>query len=282
MRLTSAFREVVGSVALAGLLGAFCAGGALASPAAVGQVVAVSGAVQAAAPGEEPRTLACNDWLYEGETLMTSGGARVGILSQDVYAQLDTSTRLLTVIREGVPEFRVVSGAVRIVDTRIASEGRRYVIGTTRGYASGLGGDIEVWAVPSPGEGHWRVCNREAPLRISVAASALGEEGDCALLTADGFSPAESAPAPTIGLAGEAVCPTEFGDVAARFTPTDVAAPPFGLLDFPDVMPGPASPRDPCDDPAGGCGFDFARPEPPFGQIPPDTGGCPPGAICGD
>ena len=47
MRLTSAIRAIrgfAGAIAVTGLLGAFCAGGALAGPAAVGQVVALSGA----------------------------------------------------------------------------------------------------------------------------------------------------------------------------------------------------------------------------------------------
>jgi hypothetical protein len=109
---------------------------------------------------------------------------------------------------------------------------------------------------------------------------------------ADGVAPAESAPEPSIGLAGAAACDVEFGDLAARFTPTDVAVPPFGLLDFPDVLAGPASPRDPCDDPAGACGREPAplpprrltppSPPPPQFLDPDPIEPCAPGAICGD
>ena len=203
MRWKSSIREVMVALALAGLTGAVFAGGALAEPASVGQVVALSGAVQAAAPGQEPRTLSCNDSVYEGEVLSTSEGARVGILSSEIYAQLDTGARLALGSSEGVPAFRLVSGAARIVDTRVDTDALAFQIATPHASASGLGGDVEIWLVERPGESHSRICSRGAPVRVSGAEQPLGEEGESATATAEGVSPAgsrcSSQPAPQPG-----------------------------------------------------------------------------------
>lgn len=290
MTVTSTLRRTVLTVTSAGLLCALLPGAALAGPTAVGQVVALSGAVQAMAPGADPRTLSCNDTLYEGETLATSPGARVGILFQDVYAQLDTDSQLAVSGQSGGPELKVVSGAVRIVDTRIDSDAPLYVIATPHFSAQGRGGDTEVWVSSATGQSQSRICAREASVRISGTASTRVEAGTCVLATSGAMQPSASESKPSIGLAGTSACAPEFDPVAARFTPYDVAAPPFGLQDFPNVLAADAAPRDPCDQPGSGCSRDFpmprnAPPEPPrsepdYVDPDPDFGGCPPGAIC--
>jgi hypothetical protein len=122
-----------------------------------------------------------------------------------------------------------------------------------------------------------------------VVAVSLKKAGTCVLASPDAVMSAASDDEPSIGLAGASACAPEFDDVAARFTPHDVAAPPFGLLDFPDVLAGDAAPRDPCDAPGSGCSGAFPMPreapapprtEPDFVDPDPDFGGCPPGAIC--
>jgi ferric-dicitrate binding protein FerR (iron transport regulator) len=95
-------------------------------------------------------------------TLTTSKGGRVGILSQDVYVQLDIDTQLAVRSQSGGPELRVVSGAVRIVDTRLEADAPRFVIATPHFSAAGRGGDTEVWVSAAAGQNQSRICAHEA------------------------------------------------------------------------------------------------------------------------
>ncbi len=216
----------------------------------VGQLVAVSGAVHARTADGRLRSLACDDVLRACETLVTSPGARAGLLAQDVYAEVTPDTRVRVGLREGLPEFYVQSGGVRLVDAREGG-GAPLEVGTPHGSGRATGADSEWWVRFEGGAGETRVCAHERDVALQPLSGAGGTAaaGRCAVLDTGGVHLAEGAD-PTIAIAAALTC--DF-DVAGELSPTDVAAPPFGFGAFPDVLAADAFQRSPCDDPGSGC-----------------------------
>jgi hypothetical protein len=217
----------------------------------VAQVTTVSGAAYAQAPGRDPRSLSCDDAIHACETVVTSPGARVGLLSDDVYFQVDTDTRARLSGSEGAPELWLEVGGVRIVDPR-GADAPAVRVSTPHVTASGAGVDAELWVRLRGAVDETRVCQHDGALDLSPRAAGPQrlEAGSCAEIGGSALDVAAGAE-PAIGVADLLSC--DF-DVALDLTPTDVAAPPFGASAFPDVQAASAFRRDPCDNPGSGCG----------------------------
>jgi len=236
----------------------------------VAMVVALAGAVYAQEPGGERRSLACDDVVHACDTVITSEGARVGLLSRDVYAQFDVDTRIqVSVTEDDVPDLRLASGGVRMIDARPVTA-TPYRLTTPHFSVQGAGGDTELWVRLRGGAVETRLCNHEAPVEIvgapggpATAASGTCADGGTGALA---FGPGV---APSIDVAEPLSCDFQ---VALDLTPTDVAA-PF-LSSFPGVGEAEVFRREPCD--IGGCPPDLIPPpiDPPPGP-PPGPGSKP-------
>jgi hypothetical protein len=215
--------------------------------APVGQVVAVSGAAHAQAPGQAPRSLACDDALRACEELVTEPGASLGFLSGDVLVRVGGGSRVSLGGSEGAPDLFVHQGSVRSTDGRPAGAAPvRLVTRDLAASATGADAELEAGAgAPS------RLCAYDGSAAVEAgAASHTLAAGQCLAAEGGGVTRFAAAGAPALGLAGPGFCAYEVA-LDDSLTPGDVAAPP------PDVFPGgdPAgdAPRDPCDKPGASC-----------------------------
>jgi len=247
----------------------------------VAQVVGLSGVVLAQVPGQAPRNLACDDVVRACETLVTSPGARVGLLADDVFAQVDTDSRLEIGGGSGVSLF-LHSGGVRLIDTR-GADAPDYHVGTPYARISGHGGDAELRVGVQRTSAVTLACSHAGTLHVaSGKRDAQAEAGSCR--EADGRSLRRlQAGEPRIGLPDAMDCGFEVA-TWKDFAPGDVAAPPFGPAAFPGVAAAQAFRRQPCDIPGSACGKAFPRASGPIlqdgglnstgggGALPPGVG----------
>ena len=215
--------------------------------APVGQVVAVSGAAHAQAPGRASRALACDDPLRACEELVTEPGTSLAFLSGDVLVRVGGGSRIALAGSEGAPDLFVHYGSVRSTDGR--SPGAAPVRLATRDLAaSGSGADAELQSgagVPS------RICAYEGSAVVDAAASSRTvRAGQCLAAQDGGVATFAAAAEPALGLEAPGFCAFEVA-LDDTLSPRDVAAPPLDI--FPGGEPVDDVPRDPCDDPGAGC-----------------------------
>jgi hypothetical protein len=241
--------------------------------AQVGQVVAVSGAAHAHAPGQAPRSLACDDALRACEEIVTEPGASLGFLSGDVLVRVGGGSRVALAGSEGAPDLFVHNGSVRSTDGR--SAGAAPVKLATRDLAaSASGADAELSAGAA---GPSRLCAYAGSSVVEAGASSrtLGA-GQCLAAERGGVASFAAAGDPALGLEGPGFCAYEVA-LDDTLSPGDVAAPPLDV--FPGGDPADDVPRDACDVPGAGCNgggadrFDDPDPEPGCGAPGVDCGG---------
>jgi hypothetical protein len=242
--------------------------------APIGQVVSVSGSAHAHAPGQAPRSLACDDALRACEELVTEPGGSLGFLSGDVLVRVGPGSRVALAGSEGVPDLFVHNGAVRSTDGRRA--GAPPVRLTARDLAArASAADAEL---TSGTGGASRLCAYEG--RATVEAGAASHDvgaGRC--FAAEAGAPARfaAAGAPALGLEAPGFCSYEVA-IGDELSPTDVAAPGFAM--FPGMDPGRDILRDPCDEPGAGCNTFFSDGGIGFDDPDPEPGCGAPGVSC--
>jgi hypothetical protein len=257
----------------------------------VGQVVALSGAVTAQAPGRAAHSLACDDAIRACDRIASGSAGKAGILVGDVYLELAGDSAVRVGERDGAPEIIVESGGVRVIDGRPASA-PPLRIATIRATASGAAADAEVRAGVEPDGPFTLVCTHEASLALAGEAGATLDAGagSCARADAAGLHALPGAE-PSIEVAGPLQCEFEPNLVAQLLSPGDVAA-PFGT-GFPGVGPASSFGRSPCDDPGSGCAGNprsvprgprerAGRRGPVFVVPPPGSSCGAPGVSCGN
>ncbi|MEN8161511.1 MAG: hypothetical protein ABFS41_15690 [Myxococcota bacterium] len=238
------------------------------SDAPIGQVIAFTGTAEAAAPGQAPRALGCDDPVA-CEEIVTSADGSLAFLSGDVLVHVGPDARVGLDGSEGAPELFVHQGSVRTTDARSADAAPTRLSARDLS-ASAAGADLELTTADAAAS---QVCafDGEASVDAGPSASTL-RAGEC--FAADAGALATTAAAgPTVGVGNPGIC----GYAVAlddHLTPGDVAAP--GLFSFPAFAPAGDLVRDPCDDPGSGC---LGRNPVPFDD-PDPTLTCPPGAQC--
>ena len=212
----------------------------------VGQIVAMSGSVQAHAPGQAPRALGCDDVLA-CEEIETAPGASASLLSGEVLVRVGGDSRVGLNGSEGTPELFVERGAVRSTDAR--SAGAAPVRLVTRDLAaSASGADLELQASDA---GPSRLCALDGSAAVDAGPSArtLGA-GQCLATQVGGAASLAAAGDPSVGLGAPGYCSFEVA-LDDQLSPGDVAEPPLFL--FPGGDPAADIVRDPCDVPGSGC-----------------------------
>jgi hypothetical protein len=238
------------------------------SDAALGQIVAVSGAAHAGG-----RPLACDDPFVCGD-LVTAEGASVAFLSGDVLVRVGGGSRVTVGGTAGAPELFVHHGSVRSTDGRAAGAAPvRLVTGDLAASASGA--DAELAAGPGrPAQ----VCAFEGSAAVEAGATSRTlAAGQCFAAQDRGVASFAAAGAPSLGLEAPGFCAFEVA-LDDSLAPGDVAAPPLDI--FPGGEPLADIARDPCDDPGSRCSgagggdrFDDPDPVPGGGGNPaPDPG----------
>lgn len=195
----------------------------------VGHVVAKAGAVHAQSPDGEPRSLSCNDVIRACDTIITSPGARIGVLTGEVYAQVDMGSRLQIGSAGDQPSLMLRSGALRVIDAR-GTDAVAIPLSTPHLATRALGTDTELWVTDA---GSTRLCNHLASLQVKghQGGDSLDVAAGCVESGGHGVS-AQAPSSPSIDVQDTPSCEVE---IAGMFTPLDVAAPQFGFASFPDV-----------------------------------------------
>lgn len=210
----------------------------------VGRVVARDGVAKAYRQGEsEPRSLSCNDVIHACETVTTEAGARVGILTGNVYAHLGAGSRL-QISGAATPQLSLDAGRVRLIDPR--KEGSpSLTVRTPHLSVAAQGSDTEFFV--NAGGVSTRLCNHLSSVDVTSGDSSLAVASACAVSDGDRISEMASAD-PTIDVQDAPSC--EF-DVAGLHEPTiDIAA--FGMPSFPNAGEASGFNRGACE--ASSCG----------------------------
>jgi hypothetical protein len=247
--------------------------GPCAAGAPLGQVVALTGAAHAQAPGEAPRALACDDRLRACDEVVTAPGASAGILAGDVLLRIGPDARVRVEGSEAAPELFVHRGSVRSSDAR--APGAAPVRLTSRDLAaSASGADCELETAAG---GPSRLCAHAGSVAVQAGAASHTLAAQQCLASLLGDAPTfAAAGAPTLGVEAPGFCAFEVA-LADALAPGAVAAPGFG--GFPDIGPAQDITRDPCDRPGSACAG--AASEIPFDDPDPVPGCGAPGVVCG-
>lgn len=148
----------------------------------VGVVVAVRGVVTAQAPGQAPRQLDCNDPIYTDDHLVSSEGAKLGVMSRGVYAGLNQQTSLRFGTTEtGTPDLSLEGGHLRMVESDSPSPGRIHTPGLL---AQDAGEDTEALVFPEKRGVVSMVCPREEAVAVTAipgSESTRAIPGQCAI-----------------------------------------------------------------------------------------------------
>lgn len=283
LRPLTRFRSCLAVVAV----GTMFSVAAAADPAGV--IAGLVGNARAVSADGSTRSLACGDSLAAGETVKTGKGSQVGILSNDVYAQLAgaTAARVGRTDR-GAFSLDLAQGSARLLDSDDSGAPSQLRAGTVLAQVDG--NDTEAHRISEKAGLYAMVCEWDQPLSVARGQEALGiEPGDC--VVAKARERLYRAPAHTqrIGLAGLDRCQLDPGafalaNLSDHFNPADVAALAAAVPAFPGPQEISSLPRDACDDPGSGCAGSpvvVARvPPPPVAppmMPPPDPDMCPGG-----
>lgn len=268
---------------------AFAPALAQAADPALGQVTSVAGSVTAQQPGGPLRTLSCGDDVFAGDTIVTSEGARVGMLLGDVLAHAPEKGRL-TLARNaaGEPDVTLEEGRVRLIDPREAGPAARLAALDTE--AAVAGNDVEAYVLSEKVGPYAMFCEWDEPLDTARGDERLtAAPGECVIAKRTEPLYAARAHDQRIAAAPAEECAVDpnilaslAGDPARHLDPAAVSAPPpvvtAGNAGLGALNPAGASlgPVNACDSPASGCGvFPLA----PVGLVePPAVGGGGPGS----
>lgn len=207
----------------------------------VGHVVAKAGTVQAQRPGEDLRSLSCNDVIHACDTIITSPSSRVGVLTGNVYAQIDTDSRLQIGTAGDQPSLMLLSGAMRVIDAR-GADAVAIPLSTPHLTTHVQRTDTELWVTDA---GSTRLCNHVDSMQVKgqMGGDSLGVEAGC--VESGGHGVSMQAPVgPTLHVQDTPSCEVA---IAGMFTPLDVAAPQFGFDVFPTVTAADVFHRGACE-----------------------------------
>ncbi len=226
----------------------------------VGHVVALAGSVHAQRPGEDQRALACNDAIHACDTLLTTAGSRVGVLTGNLYAHVDTDSRLQIGTAGDQPSLMLHAGGLRVIDPRGAGAAA-VPMSTPHVATQALGTDTELF-VSDPSR--TRLCNHLASLRVAGTGGGdpLDLASGCAVSSGLGVAAAPASD-PSIGVQETPSCEIE---LAGMFTPYDVSA-DIGFDAFPNVAAADNWRRGACE--ASNCRNQVTPQPPPRRIIPP-------------
>jgi hypothetical protein len=225
-------------------------------PAAVGQVTALTGHVVAEREGEEPRTLHCRDTVYRGDRLVTTENSRVGVLTDDVYAHVGNSSKLLVDLTPAdTTDMTLELGGVRVIDPRDAGSQAR--LAALDAAAQVVGNDAEAYIFSEKTGRYAMLCEWDDALPVARKDErAVADPGQCVI--AKPTEPLYLAKAHDERLASPAedACPLGpvIGDLGHHLQPQDVAAGPIGAPWSDAASMKTDAPRSPCDVPGSGCG----------------------------
>jgi hypothetical protein len=249
----------------------------------LGRVTAVAGDATAQQPGAEPRTLACGDPVFPGDTLRTGQGSSVGVLLDDVAAHLDANSEVVIGrTAENTPSARLLSGKVRMIDPR--DEGAPAQLAALDTDARVKSNDAEAYIFAEKAGRYAMMCEWDAPLPVTRGKEQkTAQPHECViakpkepLYTAnahDARIPAlaqECAPGPQVAfnplnhLSPEDVA--AINPAAAAFLPPQAAADPAYVCDnagvcSPEIPITVVEPPPDIEDP---CEFGFCNPD----QVP--------------
>jgi hypothetical protein len=148
------------------LIGSLVAPGSALAADEIGRVGAVTGETTAQQPGAEPRALACGDPVFVGDTLRTGPGSHLGVLLDDVSAQLDANTQVeIGRTAENTPSARLLGGKVRMIDPR--DEGAPAQLSALDADARVKGNDAEAYLFAEKVGPYAMMCEWDAPLPVS-------------------------------------------------------------------------------------------------------------------
>ena len=235
----------------------------------VGRVAAVAGSVQAEGP-DGTRALACGDAVNAGERLIIGEGARLGVLSDALYAQIDgvggASQVQAGLTDAGLPDWSLEAGRIRVVDTRGPDAAGAARLATPHAAARGVASDSEAYVLAEKAGAYSIVCEWGEPLAVTRMGdpdeSLTAAPGECAVAKPGEPLYKAAAQEERMGLAGSDGCGmgglagvgSGATDLASRFgAPLPPVAMGFGGADGGLLPPAPpAFSRQPCDDP-GAC-----------------------------
>lgn len=206
---------------------------AAAEPAVVGHVVSVSGTAYAEAPGGARHSLACGDAVRAGDLITTGEDGRVGVLADDVYAQIDSSSAArFDVAADHAPDVALQKGRARLFGSATDAAARHHFeTPQASSSTSSAGGDTEGYVLSEKAGAYSMLCEWGKPLdvkRIGKSDTLVAQPGECAIAKPHEPLYAAKAHEQRIPLAGEAACPAGelIGKAADRFNVADVSAPP--------------------------------------------------------
>lgn len=241
----------------------------------VGHVASLTGRASAAAPGADPRALACGDPVCAGDRISTAADSSAGLLIGDVLAQLDASSRArVGHTPDAVADVSLEQGGVRVVDPRDAGAPARLTAAGAQ--ARIVGNDAEAHVLAEKAGTYALLCEWDAPLEVTRGRErAVAAPGGC--LVAKPSEPLYRAGGHEERIAALGGTCDSGPPLALHLTPLPlVAAGPPGGPPLPRVSPLP--PRSPCDNPGVVCGgVTVVEQDPTTGPFPGGTGTFPGG-----
>jgi len=244
-------------------------------PEAVGRVTALTGHVVAERDGEPPRTLHCRDRVYRGERLVTSESARVGVLTDDVYAHLGERSALRV---DRTPaestDMTLEVGGVRVIDPRDA--GSRARLAALDASAQVVGNDAEAYIFVEKTGPYAMLCEWDTPLPVArKGEAAVADPGKCVIAKPKEPLYVANAHDERLASPGEDACPLGpvIGSLDQHLSPADVAAGPLAAP-WSGIAASQTDPRrNACDDPGSTCANVVVIQPPPVGGGFPGAGG---------
>ncbi len=210
---------VVGSLAIAST--AFAAD-------ELGRVSEMTGDVTAQQPGAEPRSLACGDPVFPGDTLRTGQGSHVGVQLGDVATHLDANSQVvLGRTAQNTPSARLMAGKVRMIDPR--EEGEPAQLAVLDADAKVQGNDAEGYIFSEKIGPYAMLCEWDDPLAVSRGSdSKTAKPGECVIAKPkEPLYTAKAHEARIPALAQECASPrniASLNDPMHHLSPEDVAA----------------------------------------------------------
>jgi FecR protein len=148
------------------LVGSLAIAGAALAADEIGRVSAVAGEATAQQPGAEPRSLACGDPVFAGDTLRTGSDSHVGVQLDDVATHLDANSQVVVDrTAENTPSARLLAGKVRMIDPR--DEGEAAQLSALDADAQVQGNDAEAYIFSEKVGPYAMLCEWDAPLPVS-------------------------------------------------------------------------------------------------------------------
>jgi hypothetical protein len=203
---------------------------ALAEDAAqVGRVTSLNGSAVAERDGQPDRVLGCNDPVYAGDRLVTSGASRVAFMMGDVYTLLDADSTLRVSESAGAPNLALEKGSTRVIDARTEGEtGTLQVLDT---HAQVKGNDVEGYVFDEKTGSYAMLCEWDSPLAVGRGGDESQQAGPGQCVISKNSEPMYLAPGheARLGPVSGGSCSPDLalGPIDPHLSPTDVAAGPM-------------------------------------------------------